>query len=174
MSTPLANHLVARPITPDVSLKQNLSPIPSQQPSFEQGSTLRGLSKLYHNIGSLLSGIKGQIGELVPELPNLKQPEQTAHGLKVMGIADRLPRGIDGANVNQSFGRDLIILGTIEDYEQPVRTITIDGHTSDIAIENGQVVARHLEFGGAKAASGYLTLEDGSEVPLDITVITAL
>lgn len=171
MSTPLANHLVARPITVDVSPKQKLSDTPPLQTNFEQGQPPRGLSKLYHSIGRLLGGIKGQIGDFVPELPNLKQPEQTAHGLKVMGIADRLPQS-EGAQ-NQ-FGRDLIILGTIEDYAQPVRTITIDGVTSNITIENDQVVARNLEFGGAKAASGYLTLEDGSQLPLDITVITAL
>lgn len=175
MSTPISGHKpIQPPVPPTTTATLHIRPTDVQavkSVSFE-ASEPRRLKKLYKQAGNLFGLFKSQVVGRVHEIPNIKQPEQTNHGLRVTGIADRLPR--ESHVMNDHTQRDLIMLGQHSDYKHPVASITINGSTMPVANENGQVVARNLDFGGAEHLSGYITLANGERVPLDINVITAL
>ena len=128
--------------------------------------------KLYRNLTNL---VEQWVTQLLPKNTHTPKPLVTEKGLigfKVNGIADRLPRALDPWNPIPN--HDLILLGMADDYPQRVVSITIGGDTTPISYENGQVVARHLNFGDLRFLNGHLTLANGTKLILQIQIIKAL
>ncbi|MBK8452868.1 MAG: hypothetical protein WAQ53_08440 [Thiofilum sp.] len=128
--------------------------------------------KLYRHLTNL---IEGWMTQLLPRNTYDPKPIKTPQGLaglKVSGLADRLAREFDPWNPLPN--QDLVFLGLDQDYEQPVVSITIGGDTTPVNHENGQVIARYLNFGALRYIEGELNLADGSKIPLQVHIIKAL
>ena len=128
--------------------------------------------KLYRHLTNM---IENWMTQLLPRNTYNPKPFMTSQGLsglKVSGLADRLPREFDPWNPLPN--QDLIFLGLDHDYHQLVVSITIGGDTTPVSYEGGQIIARYLNFGSAHFIEGFLTLADGSKIPLHINVFKAL
>jgi hypothetical protein len=86
----------------------------------------------------------------------------------VMGFGNRMPVVIrPGETVSP---RDYVLLGDVSSYPSNPLSITINGKTTPVTLENGQLVARGLEFPEQGKVEGSLHLDDGSIIPLNIHV----
>ncbi len=95
-------------------------------------------------------------------------PTQIRPARDVVGFGNRMPVIVPPGQ--PPIPRDYVLLGDVNSYPAPVQSITIDGQRSAVTEENGRYVARGLSFPQTGALQGYLTLADGSRVPLNITV----
>jgi len=82
------------------------------------------------------------------------------------------PRDVDGIRNNMpgsSGPSHYVILGAANSYPSPVTSITINGTTTPVADEGGNFMARGVDLSGANL-TGSVTLEDGSKIPLNLSV----
>ncbi len=86
----------------------------------------------------------------------------------VLAIADRMPTIIEPGQ--EPVPRDYVILGAASSYPAPVKSITIGAQTTPVTLNNGEYSARGLSLSGAGPLQGYLTLADGSRIPLNIAL----
>lgn len=92
---------------------------------------------------------------------------------EVRGIADRMPRLVDPENPFPD--KDLILLGEAKDYPSAVIAIQYDDTVKPVFYEGNQVVARHLYLDSTRGSiKGLLILADGTRMPVNIRVITAV
>ncbi|MEZ5537296.1 MAG: hypothetical protein R3F02_16925 [Thiolinea sp.] len=92
---------------------------------------------------------------------------------QVRGIADRMPRLVDPANPKPE--HDSVFLGEARDYPAPVLAIEYNNMTKPVFYEGNQVVARHLYLDCQdKVIQGQLVLNDGTRMPIEILVFTAV
>jgi hypothetical protein len=92
---------------------------------------------------------------------------------EVRGIADRMPRLVDPENPFPD--KDLILLGEAKDYPSAVIAIQYDETVKPVFYEGNQVVARHLYLDSTRGSiKGLLILADGTRMPVNIRVITAV
>ncbi len=91
----------------------------------------------------------------------------------VRGIGDRMPR-ISPPNAPAPAQRDYVLLGPAGSYPAEPVAVTIGDITVPVLLEHGSYVARGFRFpDGAGRVEGTLKLDDGSIVPLHITVTLA-
>lgn len=95
-------------------------------------------------------------------------PVHTYPTRDVIGFGNRMPAIVPPGQAQ--LPRDYVLLGKVSSYPAPPVTITVDGQTSKVLRENGDYVARGLNFPQEGRIEGYLTLADQSRVPLNITV----
>ena len=92
---------------------------------------------------------------------------------QVRGIADRMPRLIDPRNPEPS--RDSIFLGEARDYPAAVIAIQYKNTTKPVFYEGNQIVARHLNLEcDEPSLPGTLIFNDGTRMPVEIMIITAV
>ncbi|PID34463.1 MAG: hypothetical protein CR976_00125 [Thiotrichales bacterium] len=138
-------------------------------------SPLHSDKSLLRNVLSLVNQFLGQImrREGTAGLKSATDVEDTSEVRKVRGIADRMPRLVDPSNPKPQ--NDSVFLGEAKDYPVPVLAIEYNDMTKPVFYEGNQVVARHLYLDCAqKEISGQLVLNDGSRLPVEIVVLTAV
>ncbi|WP_020558283.1 hypothetical protein [Thiofilum flexile] len=166
---PSSTHLPPEPL---------VTPTPVNDKSFAKSNLMGAIGsknwsrRFYYHLAQL---IENRIAQLLPRHtydPKPFKTQQGLSGLKVCGLADRVEHTFDPWNPLPN--QDLIFLGLDQDYQQAVVSITIGGDTTPVNHENGQLVARYLNFGSLRYIEGELNLADGSKIPLQVHIVKAL
>lgn len=90
----------------------------------------------------------------------------------VLGIANRLPEAVSEAKT--AFDRfDYAFLGAEADYPVSLSALSLRGRMYPVIAEQGNWMARGLEFGDNAVLHGYITLDDSSVVPVSINISIA-
>lgn len=90
----------------------------------------------------------------------------------VLGIANRLPEPVVPGKNHFSRG-DYIFLGSEGDYPFPLEGLVLNGQELPVSKEQGNWMARGLEFGDHQIMHGFTKLSDASIVPLSINISVA-
>ncbi|MEZ5479775.1 MAG: hypothetical protein R3E95_20550 [Thiolinea sp.] len=141
-----------------------------------QSSPLHSNKSLYQHVVRLVNHFISQVmGRQQPMADGTETVNPGSSGAirQVRGIADRMPRLVDPDNPYPS--RDSIFLGEARDYPAAVIAIEYEGQIKPVFYEGNQVVARHLQLDCDKTSvTGRLILNDGSRIPIDIMIFTAV
>lgn len=138
-------------------------------------SPLHSNKSLFRNVVSLVNQFISQVmrREGATHLTSMADTDQMTEVRKVRGIADRMPRLVDPSNPKPE--NDSVFLGEAKDYPAPVLAIEYDNMTKPVFYEGNQVVARHLYLDcNEKEISGKLVLNDGTRLPIEIIILTAV
>lgn len=137
-------------------------------------SPLHNDKSLYRHVVAMVNQFLNQIMRRDEGTPQLKAREYQATEVRqVRGIADRMPRLVDPANPKPQ--NDSVFLGEAKDYPAPVLAIEYNGMTKPVFYEGNQVVARHLYLDcQEKEIAAKLVLNDGTRLPVDIIIFTAV
>lgn len=138
-------------------------------------SPLHNDKSLYRHVVSIVNQFLSQImrREGMPQLKAMAEEHQATEVRQVRGIADRMPRLVDPTNPKPQ--NDSIFLGEAKDYPAPVLAIEYDGMTKPVFYEGNQVVARHLYLDcQEKEIAARLVLNDGTRLPVEIVIFTAV
>nr|CAA6822083.1 MAG: Unknown protein [uncultured Thiotrichaceae bacterium] len=138
-------------------------------------SPLHSNKSLYRHVVSMVNQFISQImgREGTTQQMTVDMGDQFVKVRKVRGIADRMPRLVDPDNPKPQ--NDSVFLGEAKDYPTPVLAIEYNNMTKPVFYEGNQVVARHLHLDrNAGEISGNLVLNDGSRLPIDIMILTAV
>ena len=140
-----------------------------------QSSPLQNNKSLYRHVVGLVNQFLNQVmgregmplAEAGPTMHNSEKPRQ------VRGIADRMPRLVDPKNPEPC--RDSIFLGEAKDYPAAVIAIEYNDTTKPVFYEGNQIIARHLTLDCEETSmGGKLILNDGTRVPVEIMILTAV
>ncbi|MGB0847448.1 MAG: hypothetical protein ACPGSM_12030 [Thiolinea sp.] len=142
-----------------------------------QSSQLHSNKTLYRHVVGLvnqfISQVMGRQEENSSSTPPVPVTANNDKPRQVRGVADRMPRLVDPNNPEPR--RDSIFLGEAKDYPAAVIAIEYDGSTKPVFYEGNQIVARHLHLDCEKnSVSGKLVLNDGTRLPVEIMIITAV
>lgn len=142
-----------------------------QSPSPQKNKTIyQHVVRLVNQFVNQLMG-RQQEGQKEPEQP--RENTQNGKARQVRGIADRMPRLVDPQNPQPR--RDSVFIGEARDYPAAVIAIEYDDDTHPVFYEGNQIVARHLNLNSEEATiDGKLILNDGSRMPIEIVVFTAV
>lgn len=141
-----------------------------------QSPSPQGNKTLYKHVVSLVNQFINQVmgREEMPQSSSGQTQAANSNKLRqVRGVADRMPRLVDPKNPEPC--RDSIFLGEAKDYPAAVIAIEYDGTTKPVFYEGNQIVARHLNLDCEESAiAGKLVLNDGTRLPVEIMIITAV
>ncbi len=141
-------------------------------------SPLHSDKSLFRNVVSLVNQFISQIMRRegtadFKSMDDMADMRETHEVRKVRGIADRMPRLVDPSNPKPQ--NDSVFLGEAKDYPAPVLAIEYNNMTKPVFYEGNQVVARHLYLDcDEKEISGQLVLNDGTRLPIEIMIFTAV
>jgi hypothetical protein len=140
-----------------------------------QSEPLHNNKSLYRHVVAVVNQFISQImgREGTPEKKAMAETDSLAGVRKVRGIADRMPRLVDPDNPKPEY--DSVFLGEAKDYPAPVLAIEYNDITKPVFYEGNQVVARHLYLDCRdRSIQGQLILNDGTRLPIEIMIFTAV
>lgn len=140
-----------------------------------QSAPLHHNKSLYRHVVTMVNQFLNQIMGRAGESQQQAKAENNSltDVRRVRGIADRMPRLVDPDNPKPE--HDTVFLGEAKDYPAPVLAIEYNNMTKPVFYEGNQVVARHLYLDcNNRSIQGQLILNDGSRLPVEIMVLTAV
>lgn len=140
-----------------------------------QSAPVHSNKSLYRHVVAVVNQFISQVmgREGTPEQKLMSDNYSLAEIRQVRGIADRMPRLVDPDNPKPEC--DSVFLGEAQDYPAPVLAIEYNDMVKPVFYEGNQVVARHLYLDCKdRSIAGQLVLNDGTRLPIEIMIFTAV
>ncbi len=140
-----------------------------------QSEPLHNNKSFFRHVVTMVNQFLSQImGRDEASQKQLQTEDNCLTGVRqVRGIADRVVGRVDPDNPKPE--HDSVFLGEAKDYPAPVLAIEYNNTIKPVFYEGNQVVARHLYLdGNDHSTPGRLILNDGSYLPIEIMVFTAV